>query len=433
MFKKIGFLFFSLLIACASSDKKESHIIYENLACKKSGDNIIVINEKVKPGETLSSILKSHNIDNGLAQQIILEFKQIYDVRYLKPNDIYSIEIDTTWQFLKLIYQASIELQYVVSRNDSGMITAEIKRIELEKKIKQIKGSIQTTLYDAIINSGETPELLISLTDIFQWDVDFFIDPREGDEFKIVYETFLLPDDSLSPIKEKDRFVRYGKILVAQYKLQGKELTAIYFDNTPNSDGYYTLSGESFQKTFLKSPLNYRRISSYFSYSRRHPILKTFRPHYGVDFAAPIGTPVSASADGIIIDKGYDRGIGNFIKIKHKNPRFVTLYGHLSRFARGMDKGVSVKQRDIIGYVGKTGLATGPHLHYTFYLNGKPINPLKIKNTSGDPITKENKEKFELVKAEMLSQLAELDKIEIPFIRNLALMVHYNRYLISEP
>ena len=227
--------------------------------------------------------------------------------------------------------------------------------------------------------------------------------------------------------------LRYGKILAAQYVLQSKELTAIYFDNSPNDDGYYTLAGESFQKTFLKSPLNYRRISSYFSYARRHPILKIIRPHYGVDFAAPTGTPVSAAADGVIIDKGYDRGIGKFIKIKHKNPRFVTLYGHLSRFAKGIKKGKQVHQRDIIGYVGKTGLATGPHLHYTFYENGKPINPLKIKNTSGDPINKENLAKFGLVKQQMLTYLDSLERIDIPLFRNLAMTVHFNRYLISKP
>jgi len=357
----------------------------------------------------------------------------LYDTRRIKPREIYKIEKDAADQFLRFIYQPNVETEYIIYKDQMGELTAKRNSGELERKVKSVKGSIQTTLYDAVLGLGETPELLIAFSDIFQWDIDFFIDPRQGDEFKIIYEVFLLPNDSSVIKSQKERFVRYGKILAAQYVLQGENYTAFYFDNSPKDDGYYTLDGESFQKTFLKSPLNYRRISSYFSYGRRHPILKTIRPHYGVDFAAPTGTPVSAAADGIVIKTGSDNQIGNYVKIRHKNQRFVTLYGHLSRFAKGIKAGTAVKQKDIIGYVGKTGLATGPHLHYTFYENGKPINPLKIKNTSGDPICETNWHKFEAVRSQMVTYLEELDRIHIPIARNLAMMVHVNRYMRLEP
>ena len=426
-------LMLSLIFACDSDNQKETQIVInEKIAPKSRQIAAIVTTEKIKYGETLSAILKKHNFDSQLSYNISSSFQTIFNVKHLKPKQSYRIEKDPSGNFIRFIYQPTVEKQYIVCKDDSGNIKAKINKIPLEKKINSIKGEIKTNLYDAIMELGETPELLIAISDIFQWDIDFFIDPRKGDNFKIIYVSYLLPQDSTSLKPDKERFVRYGKTLAAQYILQGQKLTAVYFDNAPDDDGYYALNGESFQKTFLKSPLNYRRISSYFSYGRRHPILKKIRPHYGIDFAAPTGTPVSAAADGIIIEKGYNRGYGNFLKIKHKNPRFVTLYGHLSRFARSIKEGTPVKQKDVIGYVGKTGLATGPHLHYTFYEHGKPINPLKIKNTSGDPISEENIAKFNSVKKEMIAYFDDLENVEFPLVHNLAMMVHLNRYLITE-
>lgn len=392
----------------------------------------VVKTGKLRYGETLSSILHKHNIDSKSVVNIISQFREVYDVRRMRAHDEYTVATDSSGTFQKFSYKPSLEREYIVELNEAGELTARANEINLVRKIRNLQGNIKTTLYDAILESGETPELLVAISDIFQWDVDFFIDPRVDDSFKIVFEAFYLPEDSSESASAGEKFVRYGKVLAAQYVLQGEELTAIYFDNSPKDDGYYTPEGESFQKTFLKSPLNYRRISSYFSYARKHPILKIVRPHYGVDFAAPTGTPVSAAADGVIIKKGYDKGIGRFIKIRHKNPRFVTLYGHLSRFATGMAEGISVKQKDVIGYVGSTGLATGPHLHYTFYENGRPIDPLKIKNTSGDPISSENLQKFENVLSDMLARLEDLDGLHIPLVQNQAQYIHFNRYCISE-
>lgn len=379
--------------------------------------------EKIKRGETLSSILRKHQIEQSKIFDIIQSFKDIYPVRRMKIGDEYRIGKDSANVFSSFTYLPNLQETYKVFENAAGQLDSKVEKIKLIKKEKSITGSIQSSLYDAILKNGETPELLFLFTDIFQWDIDFFIDPRLGDQFKIIYEKYYLPHTG--------QFVKYGNILSAQYVLNKKDtLTALYFDNSPAKPGYYDLNGNSFQKTFLKSPLNYRRISSYFSYSRRHPILKIRRPHYGVDYAAPSGTPVSAAADGIVIDRGCNRSIGNFIKIRHKNARFVTLYGHLSRFQKGIYKGVRVKQKDVIGYVGKTGLATGPHLHYAFYDNGRPIDPLKIKNTSGDPVLPENRLRFNETKHLASTQLIKIDDIHLPLIWLTANHVHYNRYAV---
>ena len=387
-------------------------------------NNKFKIFDTIKKGETLSGLLSKNGITAEIVQPVIEKFKDIYSVRRLKPGESYELEVDSLGNLFSFTYTPTVETKYCVLLTGRNKYSAYEESVQLFNKTKYLKGNIQTTAYDAVIDEGESPELLLAYTDIFQWDIDFFIDPRVGDQFKIVYEK--------SYVAESDEFVKYGKILAAQYISASDTFTAIYFNNSHGDDGYYDINGSSFQKTFLKSPLNYRRISSYFSYSRRHPILKKYRPHFGIDYAAPKGTPVSASADGVVIDKGYDKGIGYFVKIQHKNGRFVTLYGHLSRFGEGVNKGVRVKQKQIIGYVGRTGLATGPHLHYSFYDNGRPVNPLKIKNTSGDPVLPENIDRFNSLKQLMLSHLAKMDQSNIPLVLNTASQVHYNRYTIPD-
>ena len=370
----------------------------------------VITKGRIKRGQTLESVLRNVSVQRNDWYGIIEEFPKVFNPKHLRPGQRYAIWSDSCGIIHKFQYYPEIELIINIERDSTGNFVAARKTVELVKRTKTLRGEIKTTLYDTILECGQNADLIMSFSDIFQWDVDFFIDPRPGDEFRMIYEAYYLPNqDSLNTIGD---FVRYGRILTAQYTLKKTPLIAIYFDNHPQDDGYYTADGKSFQKTFLKSPLNYRRISSYFSSARRHPITRKVRPHYAVDYAAPTGTPVVVSADGTVIDKGRNRGLGNYINIRHKNPRFVTLYGHLSRFAKGIRKGVSVKQRQVIGYVGATGLATGPHLHYAFYENGRPINPLRIKNTSAEPILPENQARFEQVKTDMLWQLMAIDTME---------------------
>lgn len=351
-------------------------------------------------GESLWDIFRKNRIVDADIPPAISEFKKICDPRDIQVGAHYKLVQDSLNRLVSYEYQPDITTIYKIKKDSSGLFSGTIENQPLVKKIKTISGTISSTLYQSIMDKGETPELIVNFTDIFQWDIDFFIEPQVGDSYKMVYEAYYL----------NERFVKYGRVLAAQYCLSGKTFTAFYYDNQLGKGGYYDWNGQSFQKTFLKSPLNYRRISSYFSLGRMHPILKRIRPHYGVDFAAPSGTPVVAPADGVVIEMGYQKGgVGRYLKIHHTNTHFVTLYGHLKAYARGIKKGVAVKQRRVIGYVGMTGLATGPHLHYTFYENGRPINPLRINNISADPLKPEQVVPFQHDMMPLLAKLAEIE------------------------
>jgi len=360
--------------------------------------NLTTTSGSVRSGDTLDKILQSLKLDNGSAQQIIAAFANVYDVRKIQPGRSFALATDSCQTVHEFAYHASPELTIVVKRDSSAAYSAEKKEIPLHIEVVSLSGIIETSLYDAVLRLGETPELIIAFSDIFQWDIDFFTDPRQGDTFQLIYE-------KISSANDRNTFLRYGRILAGSYTQKDTTYSAFYFENSDAKGGYYDALGRTFQKTFLKSPLNYTRISSHFTGARRHPILKIVRPHYAVDFAAPTGTPVSAAGDGVVIAKGYDKGLGNFIKIQHTNKRYVTRYGHLNGFAPGIEKGKPVQQKQVIGYVGKTGLATGPHLDYAFYDNGRPINPLKIKASSGEPIGEKDRDRFEQLKIGRMAQL----------------------------
>lgn len=354
-------------------------------------------------GETLEKVLIREVYDRLLIRDLIHQFAQVFDVRKIRGERSYSILTDSTGTVHGFEYYPEADKTIRVARDSLGLLKPEVLQLPLIRRLFTLKGLVRTSVYDAIRSMGETDELVAAFSDVFQWDIDFFVDPQVGDEFRIVYEAEHVRDpaapDSLGA------FIRYGRVLSGQYISGGTERTAILFD-MGEASGYYDSQGRSFQKTFLKSPLNYRRISSHFSGGRRHPILKIVRPHHGVDFVAAAGTPVSAAADGTVIEKGYEGGLGNFVKIRHKNPRFVTVYGHLSGFGPGIASGSAVRQRDVIGYVGSTGLSTGPHLHYCFYENGRAINPLKIKNSSGDPIPETEMTRFAAVREAQMALLS---------------------------
>jgi hypothetical protein len=361
-------------------------------------------------GETLEKVLLRDVYDRLLTNELVTSFARVFDVRKIRGDRSYSILTDSAGVVHGFEYYPEVDKTIRVLRDTAGVMQPQVLQVPLIRRIFTLTGNVSTTLYDAVRQMGESDELIIAFSDLFQWDIDFFVDPRVGDEFRMVYEAEHILDptrpDSLGD------FIRYGRVLSGQYRSGENIRTAVFFQQG-ETGGYYDLQGKSFQKTFLKSPLNYRRISSHFSGGRRHPILKIVRPHHGIDYVAAEGTPVSSAADGVVIEKGYEGGgLGNFIKIRHKNPRFVTIYGHLSGFGPDIAVGRSVQQRDVIGYVGHTGLATGPHLHYCFYENGRAVNPLKIKNSSGDPIPAAEMERFATVKEEQLALLAAAQRRE---------------------
>jgi murein DD-endopeptidase MepM/ murein hydrolase activator NlpD len=247
-----------------------------------------------------------------------------------------------------------------------------------------------------MINGGMQPALVGDMSEIFAWTVDFF-GLQKGDNFKVIYEEFFIDGKSFGT----------GRIYGAQFNRTGSSITAIPFIQD-GKESYFDINGNSLRKAFLKAPLQFSRISSHFSSARMHPILRIVRPHYGVDYAAPIGTPVHAIGDGRIISATDGGGEGKMVRIQH-NSVYATAYMHLSRFGDGIRAGAFVKQKDIIGYVGTSGLSTGPHLDFRFYMNGTPVDPLKVDAPPVEPISEENKVKFEKIKTVVLSLIGTFE------------------------
>jgi murein DD-endopeptidase MepM/ murein hydrolase activator NlpD len=249
------------------------------------------------------------------------------------------------------------------------------------------------------VDGGQSGEIAMKVADILAWQVDFLTEPRPGDEVRVVWERY----------RRNGEFLFDGRILAVEYRGKGNRCFAVYYDGNEKYAGYYDLQGQSVRKAFLKAPLSYRRISSYFSHSRFHPILRYWRPHLGIDYAAPTGTPVEAVGDGKVIFAGRNHDYGNQVQIRH-NSTYVTYYGHLSRFARGIKKGVYVKQGQVIGYVGMTGLATGPHLDFRIKRNGKFVNFLKLKIPPAKSLPKRLMEEYKSLRIERLAALGGLWK-----------------------
>jgi murein DD-endopeptidase MepM/ murein hydrolase activator NlpD len=262
-----------------------------------------------------------------------------------------------------------------------------------------ISATIHSSLYEALREQGEGPQLVQQLVDVFQWDIDFF-ELRDGDAFSLVVTKQYSGND----------LIGYGPIRAARFTHKGTTYEAFRNDRTDGdvnggSSGYYAASGTPLRKQFLKAPLKFSRITSGFTKRRFHPVLKYFRPHYGIDYGAPVGTPVMSTADGVVIEARYSPSEGNFIRVRHSS-RIDTCYLHLSRFTKGLKRGTKVKQGDVIGYVGMTGLATGPHLDYRVSDGGTWLNPLKLKSITPDPLRGDSLRHFRSSVARLQPHLA---------------------------
>ena len=361
--------------------------------------NLLEFSHTIAHGQTLGQILQASFVQPNDIFPALEALRRVFDPRRLKPGRELQLMVDSTGALHQLTYAASPELLIHVKCAETGAFLTALDSLRVVPQVNFLSGAINSTLYEAMVATDESPELLLAYTDIFQWDVDFFLDTRKGDRFRVLYEKLFVEKENGTR-----EFVRYGKVLAATYEQTDTSYFACFYSDSTGRSGYFDRNGGSFQKTFLKSPLNYRRISSFFSYGRRHPILKKVRAHTGVDFAAPQGTPVTATADGTITKMDWEGGYGNCVIVTHKN-HFTTLYGHLSKYAADVKAGDYVKQGQVIGYVGTTGLATGPHLHYTMYLNGKAMDPLRLRPAAADPLSPEQLQHFVKRREHMLAWL----------------------------
>lgn len=350
-------------------------------------------NERVQRGDTVDELLRRMNIDDNDASDYLRKSADSGSFRKLPVGSEVMAETSSSGSLIALRYMDEGEKQILIEKQE-GIFKSRSLPARLEKRLFVRTGEIQTSLYAATDAAGMPDAAANQLNELFSGDIDFHHDLRKGDKFTAIYEMTYINGALLST----------GRIQAAELINQGRVYRAIYFEKDAQHGDYYTPEGKSVRKAFLRSPIEYSRVSSGYSNSRYHPVLNKWRSHKGVDFAAPLGTKVKATADGVIEKVGRQGGYGNVIKINHQG-RYTTVYGHLSRFANNLHKGKRVSQGEVIGYVGKTGLATGPHLHYEFKINGKNQNPLRIALPEAKPVDETEMQLFQSAANDFVSRL----------------------------
>ncbi|HJX72175.1 MAG TPA: peptidoglycan DD-metalloendopeptidase family protein [Bacteroidales bacterium] len=376
----------------ASSDSPETGEPVVKTLYELPVDSFYIEQGKVRRNQTLADILKQFNLAEGSLNRLFMMSDDVFDVRKMRAGNDYTafISLDTLYQLKYLVYEHT-PVEYVLfDFNDSLRIAAREKDVKLIEKTST--GKIATSLWNTMIDNQINPMIAIELSEIYAWTIDFF-GLQEGDSFKVIYSEMYV--DTIS--------VAIEKIDAAFFRHADHDYYAIPFTQD-STRSFYDVDGNSLRKAFLKAPLRFSRISSRYSHSRLHPILKIRRPHHGIDYAAPVGTPVHAIGDGEVVKLDYDDGAGRMIKIKH-NSVYTTVYMHLSRYGKGIHHGAFVKQGDVIGYVGSSGLSTGPHLDFRFYKNGSPVDPLKVEAPPVEPVREENRQAFDSVKILVLKRL----------------------------
>jgi murein DD-endopeptidase MepM/ murein hydrolase activator NlpD len=329
--------------------------------------------DTVRKGETVSTIFEKHHLDLGELFRMRQASASIHPLRDISVGRPYTITLDMDNNVLSLAYHIDDDEILRVVRSEPGYLADKVP-IEYERRIGTLGGVVRSNLVSSLPGGGQSELLAIQLSDIFSWDVDFNTDFRKGDTFRILVEERWLDGE----------FRNYGDILAAELSVDGNTYRAYRFDTGDRSD-YFDDEGKSLRKAFLKAPLSYRRISSGFTKRRMHPILKIPRPHFGVDYAAPAGTPVSTVGDGTVIFAGHKGPNGDLVIVRHPNG-YTTSYGHLARIAKGIRRGAEVRQGDVIGKVGSTGLSTGPHLDFRLRRHGTFLNPLTVNLPRGGTI-----------------------------------------------
>lgn len=351
------------------------------------------IKNTVPSGSSITSLLG----DYFTAQEIHnlnLQSRDIFPFTKINAGQPYRIAT-LDGEFSSFIYEIDAEEELVISR-EADQVAMVRQPIIYDVTTELVQGNIKSSLFEAVAEIGEKPELAFVLADIFGWDINFILDLRVGDSFLVLVEKHF----------REGQPAGYGHVLAAEFVNQNKTFKAIRFADGDQKVSFYNEKGENMRKAFLKAPLSFSRISSGYTMRRLHPISKVYKPHPAIDYAAPIGTPVKAIGDGTIIAKGYGKGNGNYLKIRHSNG-YVSMYLHLHGFAKKIAKNRRVTQGQVIAYVGSTGISTGPHLDFRMTRHGKSINPLKIKAPAAKSVSNEFLAEFKSLAAPLLAQLDE--------------------------
>jgi len=391
----VGFLLLAISISftfpsCNSQDKKNLTdpcvVLYD--ICT---EDYKVHRGELESGQTLGAVLYLNHIDHGRIDQIVRASKGIFDFRKAKAGKKFTVlcSNDSIEKAQYFIYEMS-SIDYVVF-DIRDTIDVFLGQKEVEVKIREASGQIESSLWNSLVENKMSPALVMELSSIYAWTIDFFR-IQKGDYYKVVYEEKYV---------EKE-FIGIGRVYAALFNHANEDFYAFYFEEEENYGDYFDEEGAALRKAFLRAPLNYSRISSSFSKRRKHPVTGRIKAHLGTDYAAPTGTPILSTANGTVTEARYKRNNGNYVKVRH-NSTYSTQYLHMSKIKSGIRPGVYVKQGEVIGYVGSTGLATGPHVCYRFWKNGRQVDPYKQKLPPSKPVKKENLEAYSMLKDSMMN------------------------------
>ncbi len=387
----------------------ELKTVIENIALPQADilnkdDNAYWREVRIQRGDTIGSLLNRLQIEDTAAVNFLRSAKDAKTLYQLIPGRSVRAKTTENGELIALRYIASDNTQLTVDRTGNDFKASE-QAAPLDARVVMKSGEIRSSLFGATDAAGVPDAIASQMAEVFSSDIDFHLDIRKGDRFAVVYEMLYSNGEPVKP----------GRVLATQFVNQGKTYRAVYFKDRDGREGYYTPEGNNLRKAFLRSPLEFSRITSGFTNARFHPVLKTWRAHKGVDYGAPTGTRVRATSDGTIALAGRQSGYGNIVVIQHKGS-FSTAYGHLSAFAKGLHKGSRINQGDVIGYVGSTGMATGPHLHYEFRVAGVQRNPLTVPMPQSFPIAAQYKNEFFAAIKPLGSQLELLSGLNLASI-----------------
>jgi murein DD-endopeptidase MepM/ murein hydrolase activator NlpD len=359
--------------------------------------------DTLRHGETLSQLMERTRLDLESARAVLAELVRVQDPRRIRAGLVVEYRAATRDGRIRSVSsRLDADRSLAFSRLEDGW-SATVQEVPVRPDTLVLAGRVRLSLYQALMDAGgdvpreERGRVVDQLADrIFAWKIDFSRDLRPGDAFHVLYERLVRPDGS----------ARSGKVLAVQMDLGGRRHDAYLFP-VGGSEDYFDGEGESLRRAFLRAPLEFRRISSAYSTGRFHPILQRVRPHNGIDYAAAAGTPIRAVGDGLVTRAGWGGGYGNVVEIRHQRG-YSSRYAHLRGFATGIRPGSRVRQGDLIGYVGSTGLSTGPHLHYEFHVNGRPVNPTSVRYLTGEPVPGGERSRFRAVRDDRIAMMARL-------------------------